>query len=239
MVEVLKDLSFWAIVVSVLVLGVQQVQRRIDRRKELTIAVSFDKRILSHKEEELAGLSIGLHGEQIQDAYHVVFSIENTGSSPVAPDDYSEPISIMFGREAEVVSVVPDEYRVPRTLKDDVLRELTHSGSSLQLPPMLMNPGDQRHFHTVVSRYSAFEAVGHVKGTHITLSKPERGISKVVFLVSMACFAYAVANSWPPVVELRQAIMALLSAIGGTILATTGLILYSRTHLVTLGPKSR
>ncbi len=90
-------------------------------------------------------IKIQFDGKAISNLHLNVYGLKNSGTTAIKPEEFIRPISLKF-REEEVISAnISSEF--PKNLG----AFLAFSNSSVEIRPLLLNPGDQIIFQVVFS----------------------------------------------------------------------------------------
>ncbi len=155
-----------ALIITLVVLFIRQ------QRKQLSYELIERKPIISINEEiELRGrLDITFDGQPLlrPDLEIVTVRISNTGNVPVDDEDYSGPIKLSFGANAEVISVsVATE---PRTFDAQAQVDPPQNNQVLILP-VLLNKGQSIIVKALVRGATQLEVYAHIKGVELKFNE--------------------------------------------------------------------
>jgi hypothetical protein len=162
MLEILRDqiwqfvgatFGFVAIIVSTVLYWTQR------RRKALSYDIIVSSPLVSAVDEIKGRLEIYFDGKPVQDIHLVGVKIINSGNVPIVSADYERPVSLSFGREAEILSAKALEPN-PDSLQASVDIEATR----VVLKPVLLNGGDSITLTSLVSGLSEISVDGRIVG---------------------------------------------------------------------------
>lgn len=130
--------QFIGIVVAVVAffvpLWMQWRQRNI---REISFGLVSSRPLLRIDDEVSARIRVELDGKKITDLQLQVFGLKNSGTTPIRVADFERAIELRFASGQVISAQISSE--IPANLK----AELAVTDSSVQLKPLLLNPGDQ------------------------------------------------------------------------------------------------
>jgi hypothetical protein len=168
------------------------------QRKQLDYEVLVRTPLISiREEEELEGrLSILLDGQPLPkpDLETVVVRLTNSGNVPVDDEDFSGPIKLSFGDNAEVLTAAviktePKHFEAMAQVEPDAKKQVL-------LSPVLLNKGQSVTIKSLVRQAGTLNVYGHIKGVELR-NHQERKSSRsfVLTLIGIACVLLSLAGS--------------------------------------------
>lgn len=95
-------------------------------------------------------IEIRFLGEKVTDLSAMNIEIKNSGDMPIRKEDFERNMIIDFGKDAEILKT-SISYKFPSNLTPI----LSDQGNSMQILPLLLNPGDHFTIETIVSKTSS------------------------------------------------------------------------------------
>jgi hypothetical protein len=146
-------LSGIAIVISII------TYRKQRQNKELSYLVVTVKPLLWVDEEVLELVQVLFSGTPVQTVHLVTVWISNTGKVPIRSEDFLEPITIRFGKKAEVLKTEIMGIK-PLNLKVEAFSSYQTS----VVKPTLINAGEWMRLRSLVANLGKIEADARIVG---------------------------------------------------------------------------
>jgi hypothetical protein len=129
------------------------------QKKSISYELISSSPIISVLDEFKDNFEIKYKGNLVEDLSLIVIKCFNSGNVPIEEQDYSRPLLIDFGDQAELISVNVIE-EIPANL--GVV--LKHDKSSVTVHPLLMNKRDTFLLQILVSKYKSLSVSGRISG---------------------------------------------------------------------------
>jgi hypothetical protein len=148
-------IAVYVAVVAIIIATVTSIliYRKQQNRKEITYEVVSNTLVLSIEKEIEAGAEIRFDGRRISNLRLIVLRIFNSGNVPVLPGDFTEPITILFGEQAQLLDA-----EIIETTPHNLKVSLSRNTKSVELGPLLLNKDD-----SVRIKVLSAEAIGEIK----------------------------------------------------------------------------
>lgn len=161
--EILRD-PIWQFIGAVLALAAILVAVTLylkqRRHKSLSYEIISSTPLLSLKDEIKGKLQILYEGKPIQQVHLIVARIINSGNTPIVLADYERPVSLSFGKEAQVLTA-----EVTKTSPDSLQASIKIEEKNVVLMPTLLNQGDWVVLKMLVTKFGGEIAVdGRIVG---------------------------------------------------------------------------
>ena len=138
--ELIRDplWQFVGVVLALAAIATSYLQYRASAaRKELAFGVLASRRLIAIADNMAPRVSILLDGQPVSNVYLVEFGLKNSGNQPILRDDFDEPVRLTSATATTTLSV-----QVIRTHPLTLAAEITQYNDTVQLAPLLLNPGD-------------------------------------------------------------------------------------------------
>jgi hypothetical protein len=153
----LEFAGFLLALVTIVVTIVIYMRQR--QRKKVSYTVLSSVPLLSVKEEIKGNLQILFNGKPIQQVQLVEVKIINSGNIPIQKTDYEHPISLSFGKTAQILSAEVKE-KIPRNIDATIgIKE-----GKIILEPTLLNGGDSVILKMLVTMFEKVIVDGRIAG---------------------------------------------------------------------------
>ena len=154
--------------VSQLVIGVIAVLVPIwgywHQRHKKTVAYFSRATVLVPLDALPEGIEIRSGGETIHDVWLCEFGIKNSGTVPIAPDDFVTDVEFSFGEDAQVVTAeIISTWPVDLRARIGPAAE-NEKRSLIKLYPLLLNAGDALSVKSFVTGFREFRVGGRLTG---------------------------------------------------------------------------
>jgi hypothetical protein len=199
-------------IIVAIVLGVAKIASDNERaRSGIELRVTGTSTILS-RPEKLDGLKITYNGEALDKLSQTVFSVVDTGNTPIQKKDVSSALFVLFDEAQNIIDA-----KVVETFPQGVDAELKYNKElgkvTLEIP--LLNPGDRVDFSVLAkSAQIPFTAGARIAGvpplvvTRVSAQDPpEKRHSWTVYPVAvlfMLCLLICIAGFFMLLAELRM-----------------------------------
>jgi hypothetical protein len=157
LLEMLRD-PLWQAVGAFIAIGAIVFQVLNRRRKILTCLIN-DFSLVSIQAEALGRVELIFDSEKVEDVHLVTLEFYNSGSLPIRPDDYEQPIEFHMGSEARIFSAEITETK-PKNLRANVNVE----GNYVWFSPILLNQGDSFTTKILVSQLGTPSLYARIAG---------------------------------------------------------------------------
>lgn len=143
-------------------------------RQRTNKAISFDvvnvAPLLRIQDEIKDKLQIIFEGRGITEAHLVVLDLYNSGTVPILPQDYFQPVSFDFGdpSETEILNA-----EILETSPSNMAVSIARKDSTIELEPVLLNPADSIRLKVLLTR-----VCGKIKGKWRIVGIKEGGLQK-------------------------------------------------------------
>lgn len=107
------------------------------KTKELAFGVISTRRLLTIADEVSSRIKVELDGREIKDLHLTIYGLKNSGGLAVPASDFARALSLQFAPEQVISAQISSQ--VPHNLG----AKLVVTDASVQIEPLLLNPGDQ------------------------------------------------------------------------------------------------
>ena len=147
-------------------IGWQQTQR-----KSFSYSVTSKVNILDIEDDIRNKVQITFESKPIQDLYLIIIKFANSGNTPIKPDDYYRPVTISFGKGAEILSVeVMEQFPVNLGIVT------SHTAQFLEVPKILLNQRDTFDLKILVTSFKNVTVDGRIAGIKSIEERDETAI---------------------------------------------------------------
>lgn len=163
--------------------------RRQRNRKILAYQVS-SARVVSVRDEAADKITILYDEHPVGDVRLLTLQVKCAGNVPIASADFERPLTLLLGEKAQVL-----KSEVVKTAPEDLNPQYAIRDSTLEIEPLLLNPGDSLEMTALVSD---LDNADHLDGRIVGINK----FSKL---------ATSLPTEWP--LSSRQTIWAIYLAL--------------------------
>ena len=174
-------LAFFAVVVPIAVFFAQR------KKKKLSYDVTSNTPLLSVEDEIQGKIKVLYEGNEVKKVHLLTFKFTNTGNQPISSTDYERPLTISVNDEATILTyeAIDEE---PKNLG----AELTLSGNSITLSPLLLNPKDSFSIKALVSDFEGHPEIdGRINGVK-SISKDREALTSFLLVFSFGLMILAI-----------------------------------------------
>jgi hypothetical protein len=159
--------------------------RKQRRLKRLDFEVLAQTPLLTVKEELEDKLQILYEGRRIESVDLLLMEFTNSGTEPILPSDFVQPIGVDFGSDSQVLTA-----EVVETSPPDSNPVIIPQTTGLIVAPLLMNQRDSLRVKCLVEKYAASaKPTGRIVGISTIRMPGEGGILSIVLvLLGMLAF---------------------------------------------------
>lgn len=166
-----------AVITIILSIAIFLAQRK---RKKLTYEIVSKTSVLSAAEEISGKLQILFQGEAVKNVYLLVIKLSNTGNLPITTADFERLVCLKVEKSERILSA-----EVSETTPPNLSATLQNTDKSIQLNPLLLNPGDTIVIKTLISDYqNDVEIDGRIVGVQ-NIERRVDGFGRSLLLMSL------------------------------------------------------
>ena len=208
--------AFFAVVVAIAIFFAQR------KKKKLSYDVISNTQLLSVKDEIQGKVKVLYEGNEVKKVHLLTLKFTNTGNQPISSTDYERPLTISVNDEATILTyeAIDEE---PKNLG----AELTLSGNSITLSPLLLNPKDSLLIKALVSDFEGNPEIdGRINGVK-SISKNRESLGPVLLLsiISLVLVIFGIALATGKDYNISLFGVVLIKSRIGTVLVFLGYLI--------------
>lgn len=123
--------------------------------KELAFGVVSSRRVIAIADEVSSRVTIQVDGKAVKNLHLLIYGLKNSGHRAITPKDFERPLCLSF----EVGQVVSAQ--ISSQLPPNLYAKLIVSDTSVQLEPLLLNPGDHVLMQVLISASKPIASVDY------------------------------------------------------------------------------
>lgn len=215
-------LALAAIIISIILFLAQR------KRKKLSYEIISKTGILSASEEISGKFQILFQGETVKNVHLLMVRFCNTGNLPITTGDYERLVSLNFKKSERILSA-----EVSETTPPNLFAKLRTTNQSIELDPILLNPGDSISIKILISEYqNEFEIDGRIVGVR-SVEKRVESLGWSMFLMILGLFLISIGMAIMTRNPNINDPVSVVAVISGYLLIISGMLSNRRTRRLT------
>lgn len=143
-------ISLLTLIVGIIAIIIAIIQIRVSKppKKDLQCIWVSKVPLVTVREGYEEHLQILWKGKLLKDATSIILRIQNSGSLAITSQDFERPISFIFTSNTEIEIIEP---KILKTHPINLGAVISLNNNSIELQPLLMNPGDKIDIAAIVN----------------------------------------------------------------------------------------
>ncbi|SRR6266487_1329792 len=156
--------------------------RKQQSKKEISYYTISDTELLSIREEIEGLIEIYIKGKQVKNLNLTIINIQNSGNTPINPEDFKTPLEIKFTEIRKIL-----EADIIKTQPNDLTPILKIDQEKVTVEPLLINKKEWIEIKILTaSNKGAVRVEGRISGTEIKQRSEQMGIIEKTLTVGGA-----------------------------------------------------